>query len=147
MLAKDDGMKQRAILVIDSHRSWEEARLRLEKNFQVELSQVSSADDGKGKLRERYFLAVMLAEDMPGHDPGTFLAEVKAEHPFLPVYLVSRRPTVEGAVAAMREGAQDYLAAPLSWEKPYPGASHKNCPVNCTSRSLWLAEMGRSAGK
>jgi|YelNatPaOPRAMG01_1025707.scaffolds.fasta_scaffold04285_7 DNA-binding NtrC family response regulator len=117
MLAKDDGMKQRAILVIDSHRSWEEARLRLAKNFQVELAQVASADDGKDKLRERYFLAVMLAEDMPGHDPGTSLAEIKAEHPFLPVYLVSRRPTVEGAVAAMREGAQDYLAAPLSWEK------------------------------
>jgi DNA-binding NtrC family response regulator len=60
---------------------------------------------------------VMLAEDMPAASTGTLLAEVKAEHPFLPVYLISRRPTVEGAVAAMREGAQDYLAAPLSWEK------------------------------
>lgn len=110
-------MKQKAILVIDSDRSWEEARLRLAKISQVELAQVASADEARGKLREHYFLAVMLAEDLPGHDPGSFLAEVKAEHPFLPVYLVSRRPTVEGAVAAMREGAQDYLAAPLSWEK------------------------------
>ncbi len=110
-------MNQKAILVIDSHRSWEEARIRLEKAFQVELAQVSNPDEGKGRLREQFFLAVMLAEDMPGHDPGTFLAEVKAEHPFLPVYLVSRRPTVEGAVAAMREGAHDYLSAPLAWEK------------------------------
>lgn len=110
-------MKQKAILVVDANRSWEEARLLLEKTFQVELAQVSSADDAKGKLQERYFLAVMLAEDLPGSESGTFLAEVKAEHPFLPVYLVSPRPTVEGAVAAMREGAQDYLSAPLSWEK------------------------------
>jgi DNA-binding NtrC family response regulator len=135
-------MKQRAILVIDPHRSWEEARLRLDKAFQVELAQVSTADDGKGRLRDRFFLAVMMAEDMPGYDSGTLLTEVKAEHPFLPVYLVSRRPTVEGAVAAMREGAQDYLAAPLSWEKlttvlePHlkngrhtlPGSSHKGAP-------------------
>jgi DNA-binding NtrC family response regulator len=110
-------MKQRAILVIDPHRSWEDARLRLGKTFQVELAQVFTPDDGKGRLREHFFLAVMMAEDMPGYDSGALLAEVKAEHPFLPVYLVSRRPTVEGAVAAMREGAQDYLAAPLSWEK------------------------------
>ncbi|MFZ2088312.1 MAG: sigma-54 dependent transcriptional regulator [Desulfobaccales bacterium] len=110
-------MNQKAILVIDSQRSWEEARLRLEKTFQVDLAQVSNPEDGKGRLREQYFLAVMLAEDIPGHDPGTFLAEVKAEHPFLPVYLISRRPTVEGAVAAMREGAHDYLTAPLAWEK------------------------------
>uniref|UniRef100_A0A7C3Z8L4 Sigma-54-dependent Fis family transcriptional regulator n=1 Tax=Desulfobacca acetoxidans TaxID=60893 RepID=A0A7C3Z8L4_9BACT len=110
-------MKQKAILVIDAQHSWEEARLRLAKIFQVELARAVSADEAKGKLREHYFLAVMLAEDLPGHDSRSFLAEVKAEHPFLPVYLVSRRPTVEGAVAAMREGAQDYLAAPLSWEK------------------------------
>jgi DNA-binding NtrC family response regulator len=110
-------MKQKAILVIDPHHSWEEARLRLEKSFQVELAQVFTAEDGIGRLRERFFLAVLLAEDTPGYDFATILAEVKAEYPFLPVYLVSRRPTVERAVAAMREGAQDYLAAPLSWEK------------------------------
>ncbi len=110
-------MKQKAILVIDPQRFWEANRLRLEKAFQVELAQVATADDAREQLRERYFLAVMLAEDMPGGNAGTLLAEVKAEHPFLPVYLVSRRPTVEGAVAAMREGAQDYLGAPLAWEK------------------------------
>jgi DNA-binding NtrC family response regulator len=110
-------MKQKAILVIDPHRSWEEARLRLGKTFQVELIQAFNADDGKGRLREQFFIAVLLAEDLPGYDAGTLLAEVKAEHPFLPVYLISRRPNVEGAVAAMREGAQDYLAAPLPWEK------------------------------
>ncbi len=110
-------MKQKAILVIDPQRFWEANRLRLEKAFQVELAQVATADDAREQLRDRFFLAVMLAEDMPGCNAGTLLAEFKAEHPFLPVYLVSRRPTVEGAVAAMREGAQDYLGAPLAWEK------------------------------
>ncbi len=110
-------MKQRALLVIDSQSSWEEVRPRLEKTLQVDLAQVATLEDSRELLRERFFLAVMLADDLPGQDAGAFLAEIKGEHPFLPVYLLSRRPSVEGAVAAMREGAQDYLAAPLSWEK------------------------------
>ncbi len=110
-------MKQQAILVIDSHRMWEEVRLRLEKKLQVELAQVDTFERGRDLLRERFFLAVMLAEELPEQTAGALLAEVKKGHPFLPVYLVSRRPTVEGAVAAMRGGAQDYLAAPLPWEK------------------------------
>jgi DNA-binding NtrC family response regulator len=110
-------MKHRAILVIDSHPFWKDLRSRLDKAFQLELTQVPTVEDGKERLREQFFLAVMLAEDLPGQDAGVFLTEIKGEHPFLPVYLISRRPTVEGAVAAMREGAQDYLAAPLSWEK------------------------------
>ena len=110
-------MKQKALLVIDSHRMWEEVRLRLEKTLQVEMAQVDTIERGRELLRERFFLAVMLAEELPGHEPAAVLAEVKEGHPFLPVYLISRRPTVEGAVAAMRGGAQDYLAAPLPWEK------------------------------
>ena len=111
-------MKQKALLVIDSHpSSWKDVRLHLDKSFQVELAQVASLDDGKERLRKQFFLAVMLADDLPGQNANATLAEIKEEHPFLPVYFVSRRPTVEGAVAAMREGAQDYLAAPLTWEK------------------------------
>jgi hypothetical protein len=72
MLAKDDGMNQRAILVIDSHRSWEETRLRLKKACEVELAQVHTAEDGKEQLRERFFLAVMLAEDIPTRTPELY---------------------------------------------------------------------------
>jgi len=117
MLVEDDGMKQKALLVIDPHPSWKDLRLRLDKTFQVELAQAVTVKDGKERLQEQFFLAVMLAEDLPGQDARAFLAEIKGEHPFLPVYLTSRHPTVEGAVAAMREGAHDYLASPLPWEK------------------------------
>jgi hypothetical protein len=40
-------MKQKAILVIDAQHSWEEARLRLAKIFQVELARAVSADEAK----------------------------------------------------------------------------------------------------
>ncbi|MGQ9687340.1 MAG: sigma-54 dependent transcriptional regulator [Desulfobaccales bacterium] len=135
-------MNQKAILVIDSHRTWEDLRLRLERAFGLELAQAPSAEEGRERLRERFFLAVLLADEITGPDPGAFVLQVKDEFPFLPIYIISRRPTVEGAVAAMRSGAQDYLAAPLTWEKisavlePYlknghpPGltASQKSAP-------------------
>ena len=40
-----------------------------------------------------------------------------------PVVVVSRRPAVEAAVAAMREGAADYLREPCSGERAAGGAS------------------------
>ncbi|MFW6126585.1 MAG: sigma-54-dependent transcriptional regulator [Thermodesulfobacteriota bacterium] len=135
-------MKQKAILVIDSHPSWKDLRLRLDKAFQVDLAQVASVEDGKDRLREQFFLAVLLAEDLPGQDAGGFLTEIKGEHPFLPVFLISRRPTVERAVAAMREGAQDYLAAPLSWEK----LSTVLEPHLKNGRAPWSKEHQKVAG-
>jgi len=143
MLAEDYGMKQKAILVIDSHPFWKDLRLRLDKAFQVELAQVPTVEDSKDRLREEFFLAVMLAEDLPGQDAAVFLSEIKGEHPFLPVFLISRRPTVEGAVAAMREGAQDYLAAPLSWEK----LSSVLEPHLRNGRSPWAKERQKAAGQ
>jgi two-component system response regulator FlrC len=110
-------MQNHCVLVIDPDRTWKEMHRRVEKTLQVELAQATTGGLGREMLRERFFLAVMLADDLPGHEPGLLLSEVKQEHPFLPVYVVSRRPTVAGAVAAMRGGAQDYLSAPLSWEK------------------------------
>lgn len=115
--AKDVLMENKAILVIDADPQWEEFRLRLQKNLAVELIQVAGESRGRELLQQRFFLMVALSESLP--DPGLtgLVAEIKQEQPFMPVFIVSRRPTVEGAVAAMRRGAQDYLSSPLSWER------------------------------
>jgi len=110
-------MKQNAVLVIDPDPSWEAFRGPLEKGLKIQLTQVSSGERGRELLREQFFQVVMLAEEIAGRNLVAVLREIKEEWPFLPVYLLSRRPTVEGAVAAMRSGAQDYLGFPLSWEK------------------------------
>ncbi|MEW6386407.1 MAG: sigma-54 dependent transcriptional regulator [Thermodesulfobacteriota bacterium] len=106
-----------AFLVIDVHPQWEELRLRLAKSLSLELTRVSSGDQAKELLKQNFFLFVILAETMPGLDLPLFLAEIKQEYPFLPVFITSPRPTVEGAVAAMRGGAQDYLPTPLTWDR------------------------------
>ncbi|MGV6857382.1 MAG: sigma-54-dependent transcriptional regulator [bacterium] len=52
-------------------------------------------------------------------DNGTefeLLGEIKAQVPELPVILMTRGGSIEGAVLAMRNGASDYLAKPFSME-------------------------------
>lgn len=116
---EDFRMEKKAILVIDADPHWEEFRLRLQKSLHVELIQVASELRGRELLlqQQHFFLLVALSETLP--DPGLtgLIAEIKQEEPFLPVFILSRRPTVEGAVAAMRKGAQDYLPSPLTWER------------------------------
>jgi two-component system response regulator FlrC len=112
-------MEKKAILVIDADPHWEEFRLRLLKSLTVELIQVASETRGRELLlqQQHFFLMVALSESLS--EPGLtgLIAEIKQEEPFLPVFIMSRRPSVEGAVAAMRRGAQDYLPSPLNWER------------------------------
>jgi DNA-binding NtrC family response regulator len=110
-------MEKKAIMVIDADPQWEEFRLRLQKSLQVELIQVASELRGRELLLQQQHFFLALSETLP--DPGLtgLIAEIKREEPFLPVFILSRRPSVEGAVAAMRRGAQDYLPSPLTWER------------------------------
>jgi len=112
-------MEKKAILVIDADPHWEEFRLRLQKSLDVELVQVASETRGRELLlqQQHFFLMVALSESLSAPVLTGLIAEMKQEAPFLPVFIVSRRPTVEGAVAAMRRGAQDYLPSPLTWER------------------------------
>ncbi len=128
-------MGNKAVLVMDTDPFWEDMRLKLQKTFQVEVIRVTAGTQVKELLKQKFFLLVMLADAAPGLDLSVLLNEIKREYPFLPVFIVSARPTVEGAVAAMREGAQDYLASPLSWERlkeiltPYLGNGHAASPL------------------
>jgi two-component system response regulator FlrC len=115
---EDKRMEKKAILVIDADPQWEEFRLRLQKSLAVELIQVANENQGREMFlqQRQFFLLVALSESLSSPALTGLIAEFKQEEPFLPVYIVSRRPTVEGAVAAMRRGAQDYLSSPLTWE-------------------------------
>jgi len=119
IIPEDKRMEKKAILVIDADPQWEEFRLRLQKSLAVELIQVANENRGRELLtqQKQYFLLAAVSESLPAPALTGLIAEFKQEEPFLPVYIVSRRPTVEGAVAAMRRGAQDYLTTPLTWER------------------------------
>ena len=116
---EDTRMEKKAILVIDADPHWEEFRLRLQKSLQVELIQVSSELRGRELLlqQQQFFLMVAVSDTLPDPSLTGLITEIKQEAPFMPVFILSRRPTVEGAVTAMRRGAQDYLPSPLTWDR------------------------------
>ena len=50
---------------------------------------------------------------MPGADGYELLSSIRRLHPYLPVVLMTAYGTVAQAVAAMREGATDYIVKPF----------------------------------
>jgi DNA-binding NtrC family response regulator len=54
---------------------------------------------------------------MPGMDGYQLLRHVRAEHPQLPFLLVTAYADVEDAVAALQEGADDYLTKPVKTQE------------------------------
>lgn len=60
------------------------------------------------------FDAVFLAHSAADFDPLGVLTRLRAASPATPVLVVSRCPSIETAVAAIKQGAADYLAEPCT---------------------------------
>jgi DNA-binding NtrC family response regulator len=82
------------------------------KGFQVTTA--SSGSDAVGKLQKTFFQAVLTDVRMPGLSGLDLLRQVKKISPATPVILLTGHGTVEDAVAALKQGAYDYLMKPFS---------------------------------
>jgi DNA-binding NtrC family response regulator len=101
------------LLVVDDD---EIARTGMVELFQTWGFEVEAAADGKEALER----AVQRRPDlliadlvMPGLDGLELLRAVREELPALPVIVLTGHATVETAVAAMKEGAYDYITKPI----------------------------------
>jgi two-component system response regulator FlrC len=110
-------MGSKAILVIDPHPCWQEVKSKIHKSLQVEIVQKERGIGLEDLLVRQFFSLAFLTESPEEVSLSQAMATIKRKCPMLPVFVVSPRPSVEGAVLAMREGAQDYLGLPLSLEK------------------------------
>jgi two-component system response regulator FlrC len=79
------------------------------------LNAIAAADAaGALRLLASAPIALVISDiQMPGMDGYKLLATIKAARPDLPVVLMTAYGTVAEAVAAMREGATDYLVKPF----------------------------------
>ncbi|HET8724275.1 MAG TPA: sigma-54 dependent transcriptional regulator [Anaeromyxobacteraceae bacterium] len=101
------------ILIVDDERSNLES---LERIFAREGWQVSLAGSGTEALdavRREHPDVVVTDLMMPGMGGGELLRAVKAVAPQVEVILVTAFGTVEGAVAAMKDGAYDFITKPV----------------------------------
>ncbi|MCF1486039.1 sigma-54 dependent transcriptional regulator [Pseudomonas sp. AA27] len=74
---------------------------------------VGSAEEALLAVAEESFSLVVSDVNMPGMDGHQLLAQLRRQHPQLPVLLMTAHAAVERAVEAMRQGAVDYLVKPF----------------------------------
>ncbi|PYC18557.1 sigma-54-dependent transcriptional regulator [Pseudomonas mosselii] len=112
---------------------------------------VGSAEDALLAVAEESFSLVVSDVNMPGMDGHQLLAQLRRNHPQLPVLLMTAHAAVERAVEAMRQGAVDYLVKPfepkalLSLVARHAvgagAASDEEGPVACEPASRQLLEL------
>jgi two-component system invasion response regulator UvrY len=99
------------VLVVDDHAIFREG---IKKVLATTADIVVAAEAGDGrdaaqKIREGSFDVVVLDIALPGKDGIAVLRELKAEHPALPILILSMYPEEQYAVRVLKEGASGYL--------------------------------------
>ena len=110
-------MAQGHILIADDEDG---LRWVLEKGFRGVGYTVTAVKDGNAALREaesQLFDLVLLDVRMPGMDGLTLLGQLRQRRPDALVVIMTAHGTMETAVAAMQQGAYDYLAKPFDLDE------------------------------
>ena len=104
------------VLVVDDELGIREGcrRTLTAHDFQVEVAENGPA--GLARLREGHFDLLLLDAMMPGMSGLEVLQHARKIAPDLICILITGYATVELAVQAMREGAQDFIAKPFTSE-------------------------------
>ena len=93
-----------------------ELRAMLRKALERSDYTVEEAPDGRAaidKVRNRRYLLVLSDLKLPGNSGIEVLREAKRAEPTLPVIIMTAYGSVDEAVAAMKEGAFDFIQKPV----------------------------------
>lgn len=106
-------MKHKAILLVEDEKLH---RLTLQENLEDAGYQVHSAETGQealDHLARQFFPVALIDIRLPDFSGIELLYELQSRQPDCSVILMTGQSSVEAAVAAMRDGAYDYLAKPF----------------------------------
>ncbi len=101
------------ILVVDDNKASRQGIMTLLSDLGYEVREASDVEEA---MREATtFLPALVIADlvMPRQSGLELLTAVRQELPFVVVIIVTGHATIETAVAAMKEGAYDYLTKPI----------------------------------
>jgi signal transduction histidine kinase len=74
------------------------------------VSETANGEDGLALIDRDSFACVLLDYSLPGRNGVEILKRVRVKHPFVPVVMLTGLGNEKVAVAAMLEGAQNYIA-------------------------------------
>jgi DNA-binding NtrC family response regulator len=105
------------ILVVDDKQSFRFMIKGFLDDAGYQATCAASGTEALAELELARFDLVLSDMIMPEMDGVALLRQVRSSHPLLPFVLVTAHGSVDSAVAAMKEGANDYLLKPLNWEE------------------------------
>jgi two-component system, NtrC family, response regulator AtoC len=107
----------RSVMVIDDEAGLAAAIETFLKRQGAEARAFGTAEAGLAALGEFAPDVALVDLQLPGMDGLAALAAIKRERPETVVIVMTAHSTVQGAVAAMKQGAFDYVAKPLDLEE------------------------------
>jgi DNA-binding NtrC family response regulator len=106
-------MKIKPILVIDDDQDLRESIVEILSENGFEAEGCETAEVALQKIKVQPPSIIIVDNIMPGMGGMTLIPIVKREHPDVKIIMVTAFSTVDNAVAAMKSGADDYLAKPF----------------------------------
>jgi CheY-like chemotaxis protein len=88
----------------------------LRENLGLEPAAAESGEEALRLIRSEPVEAVILDIYMPGLDGLAVVREIRRTHPDLPVLIMTSSGSLEDAITALKEGANDYFQKPLDME-------------------------------
>jgi two-component system response regulator AtoC len=104
------------VLVVDDDRRMRRTLQVLIESMGLESSGAAGADEACEQLGKARFDLVLTDLKMPRTSGLDLLEQIRAEHPTLPVVLITAYGTIQTAIEAMRKGASDYVLKPFDNE-------------------------------
>ena len=102
-----------SVLVVEDDCALREALLDTLTAAGIQALAAENAASAEEALQSNDIALVISDVQMPGANGYQLLASIRRSRPYLPVVLMTAYGTVAQAVAAMREGASDYLVKPF----------------------------------
>ncbi|MFN7956523.1 MAG: response regulator [bacterium] len=107
--------RARILLADDEVQLARNLRLLLERDgYRVDT--VTSGDEAIERLAAERYDLLITDLIMPGTDGAQLMIHVNREYPTIPVVVITGYGSMESAVAAIRQGAYDYLTKPFDYE-------------------------------
>src|SRR4051812_967472 len=106
-------MSEPVVLVVDDDRANLESVARIFQKEGVATLTATSGQEAMDFLRRPEVAVLVTDLMMPGMDGGELLRAARAMRPDVEVVLMTAYGTVETAVAAMKDGAYDFITKPL----------------------------------
>ncbi|NDO88566.1 PIG-L family deacetylase [Cellulosimicrobium composti] len=107
----------RVLILEDDRDTAEFLRIALERYGKMSADSVDSVDEAVEALRRQRYDVLVSDIQLPGRSGLDLLPEARAIDPAMRVMIVTAYPTVDHAISALRESADDFLVKPVVTEE------------------------------